>query len=221
MQNLSFRRNDRNCEAFAVHINTENVSFREQFGLVLGKISNNLKSRSKTISFAHPTAFYEIGISLPITVLFNGNSDPVSRINSKFNKIEGFGSEGFAVARNIEFDGNPSNLCFASPYGTFQAGINLNIETCPFLGISKSFSMKIHERIAEVPAFPESVIFGSRLQGKVFENFGFLASNVINLQKNSTLHITNQIYMFANIYYANYSKFIPPLKGVGFLPRFR
>ena len=75
--------------------------------------------------------------------------------------------------------------------------------------------MEIHEGVAEIPIFPEPVEFRSSLQGEIFENSSFFGTDITELQKNSTLHTTNQIYMFRKIHNTNYSTIPPTAKACG------
>ena len=216
MQNHSFWGKDSNGKAFAVHINSKNVLLQRQFSTVFGKISDNLKSGSKSVGLANPSVLQKVGVSLEVPILFYGNSNSVSWINSKFDERHSH-VKGLAISRNIEFDSNSFGYSSASPNSAFQTGVNLNIESGSSFGFSECLSMEIHKGIAEVPIFPESIEFRSRFQREVFEYFALFGSNLINLQKNSTFHTTNQICVFGRIYITNTRQFIPPLKSVGFL----
>ena len=220
MQDISFRRDNRDSKAFAVYINSKNILPLRKFNFLFGKIRNNLKSRSQSIGLAAPSRFQKVGIPLEVTVLDYRNSNAVSWINAKFNKRHSHVKD-FAVARNIEFDSNPFSLALASPNSTFQRGIYLNIEASSLFGFGKGLPMKIHEFIAEIPFFPEAIEFGSCLQREFFENVSFRNSYAINLQKYSTFHFINRTYLATRSYNTCTRQFIPPLKSVGFLVEIR
>ena len=220
MQNLSVRRKDRNSKAFAVHVYSKNIPSRRQFNIIFGKISNNLQVRSQSISLAYPSKFKKVRIPLEVAVLLDRHSDTISWINSEFYKWQGH-VESLTIARNIEFESNSFGLAFAPPNSTLQRSINLNVESSPLFGFSKGLSVEVHESIAEISFIPECVKFGSSLHGEIFEDSGFLCSNPISLQKNSTFHATNQMRIFGKIYDAYARQLIPPLKSVGFLVEIR
>jgi hypothetical protein len=81
--------------------------------------------------------------------------------------------------------------------------------------------MEVHESIAKVPTFSKPIEFGSCLQREVFEDFALFGSNPINLQKNSSFHTTNQIYVFWKVYNANTRQLLPPVNDLGFLVEIR
>ncbi len=218
MQNLTGRRDYRNRKALAIHIDSKNILLQRQFDFVFGKIGDNLKPRSQSIGLATPSVLQQVGVSLKVAVPNNRNCNPIPRIDSKFNKRHSH-SKGLAVAGNIEFDSNTFGDAFAFPNSTFQTSINLNVESGPYFGFHKGLPMEIHEGIAEISICPESVEFGSSLQGEVLEDFALLDSTLINLQKNSAFHTTNHIYKFARIYNYDARQFLPPLKRGASLSR--
>ena len=219
MQNLPLLGRDyRNRKAFAVYINSQNILALRGCNILLGEICDNFQFGGQTIGLASPSSFEKVIISLKIPILLYRDSNSMSWINSQFDERNGFG-KGLGVAWDIEFDSNSFRFSLASPNGTFKTCKNLDIESSPCFRICKCLSMKIHESIAEVSFFPEPIELGSSLQREIFEDFTLFDSNILNLQKNSTLH-TNQIYMLRNIYNTT-RQFIPPLKGAGFLVEFR
>jgi len=200
VQNIAFARKDRNRNAFSVEVDSHDILLWRQFNLFFGKICNNLKIAGQTISLAYPSTLQKVRISLPIAILFDRNSNPISWVNSKFDKVEIFGRESLAVARDIELYSNPSCFAFASPNHSFKIADNLSIERCILFNRGIYFLVEFHKLIAEISLFKESIEFRSSLQRKVFENSAFFGSNFINLQKDSTFHITNNIYMFAKLF---------------------
>lgn len=219
MQNFSTRRDDRNSKAFAVYIHSKDILSRRQFNFFFGEVSNNLQVMSKPVGFACPSILEKVGIPLEVAVLLDRHSDTISGVNSEFDKWHGH-VESLAVARNVEFDSNSFGHAFASPNSTFQRSINLNVESSPLFGFSKSLSMEVHKSIAEISFIPESVEFRSSLHEEIFENSGLLCSNIINLQKNSSFHTTNHIYIVRKIYNNYARQFIPPIR-MGFLVKIR
>ena len=218
MQNLASRRDYRNSKALAVHIDSKDILLQRQSDFVFGKIGDNLEVGSQSVSLARPTIIQKGFVPLPVAILDKRNCNSVSRIDSQFHKIKGFGGEGLAVPGDIEFDRYAFGLPLASPNSTFQTSINLNIESSSYFGFGESLPMEIHESIAEISVTPQPIEFSSCLQGKIFENFALLGSNITYLQKDSTFHTTNRIYKFANIYNTyDVRQSIPPLKHVGFL----
>ena len=220
MQNLTFRRDNGNSKAFAVHINSKNVLLQRQFSFFFGKISNNIEIWSQPICLTHPSVLEEVRISLEVPILFYGNGNSVSWINPQVNERHGH-IESLTIAWNIEFESNSFGCAFASPYCTFQTGINLDIESISCFGFGKCLSMEVHESIAKVPTFSKPIEFGSCLQREVFEDFALFGSNPINLQKNSSFHTTNQIYVFWKVYNANTRQLLPPVNDLGFLVEIR
>ena len=117
---------------------------------------------------------------------------------------------------NGEFDSNSFGFALAPPYGTFKTGINLNAESRPLFGLCRCLSMEIHKSAAEIPFNSQHIEFVGCLQRKIFEKSALLGSNITSLQKNSTFHTINRIYVFTEVYDTT-RQFIPPLKSVGFL----
>ncbi len=216
MQNLPFRRDDGNCKALAININSKNILLQRQYGLIFREICDNLQFRSQPIGLACPSSFNQVRISLEIAILGNGDCNAFSWINPQFNEWHSLG-KGLAVAWNIEFDSNPFDLSFTFPNSTFTAGINLNVESSSCFGFCKGLSVELHEFGAGVPFIPQEIELAGSLHGKVSEEFMFPASNIISLQKNSASHTANHIYMLQKIYDNNYST-IPPTRKRRGLP---
>lgn len=134
MQNLSFRRDNRNSKAFAVYIHSKDIPSGRQFNILLGKVSDDLQIRSQAIGLACPSILEKVGISLEVAVLNNGNRDGILRKDAEPDKRH-TEVKGFGVARNIEFQGSILSFALASPSRTFNIADNLRIKRGAFLGI--------------------------------------------------------------------------------------
>ena len=127
-QNLPFWTNNRNSKAFAIHINSKDISLSCKNFIRFGKVGNNLEVRSQSISLANPALIQQSTVSLPVAILDNGNSDGIPWINPQFDKAHRFSGKGLTVAGNIEFDSNAFGDAFASPDRAFNLAYNLNIK---------------------------------------------------------------------------------------------
>ena len=134
--------------------------------------------------------------------------------------VKELGGEGLAVSRNIELYSYAFGLTFASLDCTFQRCVNLNIEPSSYFGFCKGLPMEIHEGLAEISIYPESIEFRSSLQREFSQSFS-LSSGGINLQKNSSFRFPNRYYLKENVYNTYARQFIPPINDVGFLVEFR
>gem|GEM_PF-4109389 len=200
MQNFSVRRQHSHSKAFAINVNSENIRSHMSSDIFFRKVRNNLQVWGKPIRLASPAVFEKAFIPLPIAVLFDRNSNPISWVNSKFDKVEIFGRESLAVAGDIELYSNSFCFAFASPNPSFKIADNLSIKRCILFNRGVYFLMEFRKLIAEISLFKKSIEFRSSLQGKVFENSALFGSNFINFQKDSSFHITNHIYMFARLF---------------------
>ncbi len=219
LQHVAFRRQDCEGEAFAVHINPKNVpSFRHVIGF-LREMGGNLQVRGQPEGFAGPPASKQAVKPIPIFVLFNGNSNPLSRDKSEFNKTKFLRFECLAISGNVEFDGHPTNshtfLPF-SPSAPSKVADDLTVESCSLLGFGADATPELVEfpvlaTLAEKPVNFNSSGLLEVTEGSLFGESG------IGLKKDSALQPTDQ-EVGAGIKCLTVStQFLPPLKGVGFL----
>jgi hypothetical protein len=124
MQNLSFRRHNSNGKTLAVHINSKNILPQRQFDFILGKICNNLKIASESISLASPSTLQKVEIPLEVAVLDNKDTNGILRKQRKFDKRQSH-IKNLAVARNIKLESNSFRFAFASPDIAFNIADNL------------------------------------------------------------------------------------------------
>jgi hypothetical protein len=128
IKDFAFWRNNTDSKMFGIDINSKNILSDWNF-LFLGEISDNLQIRSQTESLASPTIFNQSLKSLVVSVSLDGDSNPISWIDSKFDKEVGFCAESLAVAGNIELDSQTINFIgFLSPSITNKRADDLNIE---------------------------------------------------------------------------------------------
>ncbi len=133
-ENFSFGRENGNCKAFGVGVDSQNIFSFWQSGFGFGEISNNLSAGSQSICLTFPASQNKRTEPLIVPVLFDWNSDSFSGVHSEFDKETGFGVEGFAVSRNIELDGESFDGCsFAFGNVTFNVANNLGVERGVFL----------------------------------------------------------------------------------------
>ena len=128
IEDSAFWRNHANSEVFGIHIDSHDVFSLRNF-LVLRKISDNLWASSQTECLACPSVFNQAPESLIVSVLFDWNSNPVSRIYSKLNEEIGFCAESLAVSRYVELDCQSINIVgFLSPHLPFDIANYLRIK---------------------------------------------------------------------------------------------
>jgi hypothetical protein len=127
-QNLSIWSNNADSEMLGVDINAEDILMLGNL-LIFGQISDNLSVTNQSVSLAIPSISNQRTVSLPVTVLLDGNSEPLPRIYSQFNKKIGLRAESLAVTGNVEFDSNSIDiLSFAFPDVPFQIANHLTIK---------------------------------------------------------------------------------------------
>ena len=133
LENFPFRGENRDSEAFTVNINSKHIPAGSDFSF-LGEVSNNLAIGGEPVGLTNPPALSQGVIPLKVSIMFDGNCYPLSRIHPKVYEGSAFGLECFAVSRDIEFDGNRLKVCaFASDYAAFNVAYYLAIEGGGFL----------------------------------------------------------------------------------------
>jgi len=124
---------DGDGKVLGIDVNSKDI-FSWQSFTRLGKISDDLTVWQQSIGFASPSVRNQSGIPLEVPILFDWNRNSLTRNNSELNKEVGFCREGFAVARNVEFDTDCfDGLGVFSPSITYKRTDNLNIERGVFL----------------------------------------------------------------------------------------
>jgi hypothetical protein len=119
---------DGNGEMLGIDINSQDVLPLWDF-LLFGKVCYNLQIGGQTECLTSPTIANKTLKSLIVSILFDWDGNPVPWISSKFNEEIGFRAEGLAVARDVEFDGQPINTVgFLSPRITNQTASDLNVK---------------------------------------------------------------------------------------------
>jgi len=133
IENLALRRENADSEIFSIDVYSQNVFSRRNF-LSARKISYYFQIFGQSESLANPTVTDECLESLIVSVLSNWNSDSPSRIQAEIHKEMSFGSEGFTVSWNVEFNCQTVDLDdLLLPSVSYEATPNLNIEGGPFL----------------------------------------------------------------------------------------
>jgi len=124
-----------NCEMLCVNVNSKHV--RSWFNnLIFGKIGNNLQVRSQSECLASPTFCNKAIESLIIPILPYGNCNPISRIDTEFNKESSLCPKSLAVSWNIEFDSQFLDaITVSSPSISDNGANNLDIEMGVFLAV--------------------------------------------------------------------------------------
>lgn len=130
LQDFSFRRENRNSEAFAVDINSQNIFSLWQNRFFFGEIGNDLQAGSETVSFALPSFVEKVLISLKVPVLLDGNCDSFFGIHSQINEEIGFSAESLAVpSMNTKFNSNSLDaVCFNSNNSSLNIANDLALE---------------------------------------------------------------------------------------------
>src|SRR5208337_5165479 len=188
MQNLSFGRNDGNSKAFAVHINSQNIPLGGQSDLFFVQVCDNLQVGGQSIRLAIPSSCEKVMVPLPVAVLDKGNRNPVSRIESKFNEVEGLGGEGLAVAWNVELSSYAPCLSFALPNLPFNIADNLGIERSVLLCGRIDLPVEVHKLEAEVPLLEKPVELRKGLVAEFPQCLPLGSGGIVNLQEDSTFH---------------------------------
>ena len=124
LDNFAFRRKDRECERFTIHINAEHVPSIFSFSILVQKC-DDLPIRCQTVRFAYPPRRDQVAISLHVSIVTQWDSNPLVRVETELNKESGSRCECFAVSRHIELDRD----CFQS--GSFTlADIAFDVTDC-------------------------------------------------------------------------------------------
>lgn len=129
----AFWGNYAHSEMFGIDVDSENIFSMFDF-IFFGQISNNPQVFGQPECFAYPTTINKGTEPLIVSILFDGNCYPVSRICPKLNKEVGFCLECFAVSGDVELDGQPIDIVrFLSPSISYETAPYLNIEGGGFL----------------------------------------------------------------------------------------
>ena len=127
-QDFSHRGKNTDSETFAVHINPKHILLRGYIS-IFGEESNDLSVGCESIGFTYPSVVDKRRVPLKVSVLPDGDGNPVPGIYTQFNKELGFCSEGFAVSRDIKFNcDGVERLPFALNNIPFNITYNLTIE---------------------------------------------------------------------------------------------
>jgi hypothetical protein len=119
---------NRNGEAFAVHVDTEDIASAGG-NLFFAEKGDNLTVRSQAVSLTRPTSFNRVGVSLKVPVLTHRNGDTPLRIQAEFDEEPALGAEGLAVPRHVELDGNCFDcFTFAANNTAFNVANYLAVE---------------------------------------------------------------------------------------------
>jgi len=119
---------DGNGEMLGIDINSQDVLPLWDF-LLFGKVCYNLQVGGQTECLTSPTIANKTLKSLIVSILFDWDGNSIPWISSKFNEEIGLRAEGLAVARDVEFDGQPINIVgFLSPRITNQTASDLNVK---------------------------------------------------------------------------------------------
>jgi hypothetical protein len=128
IQNFAFGTDNADGEMLGVDINTENIIPMDNL-LLLGQVCDNLAFGSQPISLANPFIRDKRTISLPVSVLPDGNGNPFSRIHSKFNEEVRLRAECLAIPRAVELhDQSTDFLCFLIPDISLDVANDLTIK---------------------------------------------------------------------------------------------
>ena len=217
IQNLASWRYDTDGKLFCVDVNPKDILPHWQFDVFFGQISDNLKVAGQSVGLASPSIKKKVMVSLPIPILDNGNSNPVSGIDSEFHKEHGFGLKCLAISGDVELGRQPSDtISLLQPCIPYKGSHNLNVETSPIFGGMADLVMEIPHVFASFTLGENKIEFGECLSVELCE-YPSLSCSGFYLQKYSTFHSLDQKYLARKIYkdYANNSTIHPTHKWCG------
>ena len=193
-KDFPFRRQHANGKAFAVDIDAEDVPSFWNLDFSLRQICDNLQIRSKPESLASPTASKQTVESIPIPVLFDGDSNSSPWIEPEFDEVKPLSSESLAVSRDIELHGNAIDTLtpFLLPPDTSgEIANNLSVESSELLGFGADSAPEISEP-SVIRSFSEKAVgFGGGFLHELGKN-PLLGIRGLTLKENSTLEPTDQ-----------------------------
>ena len=119
----------------------------------------------------------------------------VSRIDSKFHEVEGLGGEGLAVSGGVEFGRQASDfIAFLSLSIPYEGSHDLNVKTSPVFGGMADLMTEITDSSASLTFGEHGIELGNGRFVEIDKD-GFLSGRWFNLQKDSTFHSLNDIYL--------------------------
>lgn len=128
VKDFTIRGKNADCIRLGINIDTENILPMTNF-LFFGQESNNLEVFGQSECLANPSIRQQIGKSLVIPVLFDGNGDALSRIKTESNKEISLRAERLAISGDIELYGQCVDFIrLAVPSITNERTANLDIE---------------------------------------------------------------------------------------------
>jgi hypothetical protein len=134
LEDSTFRTQDADCEALAVHINANNVS-AGSYDCFFTQEGDYLPVRGESIGLTNPTSLNQGVVSLEVPVLTDWNGNRFSSVGDELDEPEVLGLKGLAVPRHVKLDCDVlENSSFSSDYAPFDVADYLTSEGGGFFG---------------------------------------------------------------------------------------
>jgi len=125
---------DRDCEALAVHINTNHVP-AGCCNYFFAEEGDYLPVCGESVGLTSPTSLNQRSVSLVVPVLADGNGNRFSGVGNKLDEQVAFSFKSFAVSRHVELDCDVlENSSFGSDYAPFNIADYLTSKGGGFFG---------------------------------------------------------------------------------------